>query len=128
MYARAVQTSPSIRTQPTPSLFAIRSSTVALLPTSAAVPVRSCGGMRRCERASGRSAASRTSETTQEDGERADERHAGGADDGRDRGAAGERRQEEAERRDLAHAEDHGEDQPEQPVFHWPDRTPAARR
>src|SRR5215216_8038431 len=64
MYARAVQISPSIRTQPTPSLLAIRSSTVALLPTSAAVPVRICGGMRRCERASGRSAASSTTETT----------------------------------------------------------------
>src|SRR5919112_1111369 len=64
MNDRAVHTSPSIRTQPTPSSFAMRSSTIASLPTSAAVPVRSFGGMRRCERASGRSAVSRTMETT----------------------------------------------------------------
>jgi membrane protein implicated in regulation of membrane protease activity len=44
MNERAVQTSPSIFTHPTPSLLAIRSTTVALLPTSAAVPVRIAGG------------------------------------------------------------------------------------
>src|SRR5215207_766121 len=64
MYARAVQTSPSIRTHPTPSSLAIRSSTIAGLPTSAAVPVRRDGGIRLCDRASGRSAASRTIEIT----------------------------------------------------------------
>ena len=42
-YERAVQTSPPILTVPTPSRLAIRSSTSAGWPTSAAAPVRSVG-------------------------------------------------------------------------------------
>src|SRR5215204_6102508 len=40
-----------------------------------------------------------------------------------ERGAAGERRQEEAERHDLPDAEHDGEDQPQEPVLHMRDRT-----
>src|SRR5579884_3762836 len=61
-YARAVHTSPSILMQPTPSLFAIRSSTIACLPTRAAVPVRIWGGVRTCRSAIGRRNRSVSSE------------------------------------------------------------------
>src|SRR4051794_17715069 len=60
--ARAVQTSPSIFAQPTPSELAMRSRTIALRPTSAAVPVRMWAGIFRCRRAIGRTKVSMTIE------------------------------------------------------------------
>src|SRR5437867_4240832 len=62
MYGRAVQSSPPIRTRPPES--STRFRTVAFVPTSAAVPVRSAEGMCRCARAIGRRKASEASEPT----------------------------------------------------------------
>src|SRR3954453_14577331 len=61
-YARAVQTCPLRRTEPTSSSLEIRSRTTAVSPTSAAVPVRSCGGMLTWRRAMGRTIASSSRE------------------------------------------------------------------
>src|ERR1700691_4060953 len=53
-----------MRTQPTPSLLAMRSSTVASRPTNAAAPVRIGGGRRRWRRASGRRVSSTSSDAS----------------------------------------------------------------
>src|SRR3954466_554966 len=50
-----------MRTAPTPSSLAMRSSTIAVRPTSAAAPVRICGGVYMWRRATGRTSAKQAS-------------------------------------------------------------------
>ena len=116
---------------PTPSWLTIRSSTTACLPTRAAVPVRNCAGIFLCERASGRRAASRPTDTSRNTSQRVQERPGAGAGDHerRDQRAARERREEESQRGDLAHGEDDRRDKPENPGVHEPDYPmPRSRR
>jgi hypothetical protein len=93
----------------------MRSTTIPVLPTRLAVPVRRSGGRRRCERPQRGQQDHRHDEERRPAGERA------AADAGHERRhqrAARERGEEEAERGDLPDTEDHRCDQPDDPGFH----------
>ena len=115
---RAVQRSPSILTLPMLSSLAIRSRTIALRPTSAAVPVRSAIGTRRWRRASGRSVRSDSTDTHSEDHSRDHEAHPGQARSGGDQCAGGQRSEEEAARVQFTGSEGEGRDQPNDRNIH----------
>ena len=125
--ARGPHLPPSIFTQPTPSSLAIRSSTSAGLPTSAAAPVRIDGGSRRWRRATGRSVPNTIPDAatnTTRGQRRADAEQ---RDDRGKRRSERERRQVEGALVHLSQAQQTGHHQPDDPDLHT-SRLPLAAR